>query len=197
MGDAVLLAPSLITYACIGVSIAGFVTISKIDDPLAPTPFSRTGIAVTAVIYLYVAGLFAYLGRPRLRALVPADEAVQFTCLLVCLPLLGVRLLYALLYVITADKVFNAVVGNATIYLLMTALPEIAILATCVWTVLRLRVLPVESRGGCCSPAAVLLRSKRRKNRAPAGGNTGYGALDEASYSNDTPLEQAHGSPSR
>ena len=62
MGDVVLLVPSLITYACIGVSIAGFVTISKIDDPLAPTPYSRTGIAVTAVIYLYVAGLSAYLG---------------------------------------------------------------------------------------------------------------------------------------
>lgn len=197
MGDVVLLVPSLITYACIGVSIAGFVTISKIDDPLAPTPYSRTGIAVTVVIYLYVAGLGAYLARPCRRALVPTEEAVQFTCLLVGLPLLGVRLLYALLYVATADKVFNAVVGSPTLYLLMTAVPEIVILSTCVWTILRLRVLPMESRGGCCSAVTFLFRSKRRKNHAPAGGNTGYGALDESSYRNDTPLEQAPGSQSR
>lgn len=191
-----LLLPSLIAFACIGVSVAGFNAISKIHDPLAPTPFSRAGIAVTAFIYLYVVGLFVYLGRPRLRQLVPAEEAVQFTCLLVCLPLLAVRLVYALLYIITADKIFNAVVGNATIYLLMTALPEIAILATCVWTILRLRVLPVDSRAGCCSLFTLPFRAKDRKTRAPAGGNAGYGALDEASYRNDTPLEQTQGSRS-
>jgi hypothetical protein len=53
-----------------------------------------------------------------------------------CIPLMMVRASYSLVYIITGNKTFNVIVGNGVIYLVMTTLPEIAMMVLCSWTLM-------------------------------------------------------------
>ena len=132
----VLYVLQLLTLADVGVSIAGFVAVTRREDSLAPTKYSRVGMALIAAIYIWVAGISGVLWLHRTH--IPRVEIQTLNCVAVCTPLIGVRVLYSLLYAITANKILNAVVGNPTIYLFMTIIPEIAIVAICVWTILKI-----------------------------------------------------------
>jgi hypothetical protein len=47
----------------------------------------------------------------------------------------GGGLAYTLIFMIPADMDFNATKGNPTAYLVMTMLPEVAIIATCTYVI--------------------------------------------------------------
>ncbi|KAK8014829.1 hypothetical protein PG990_008125 [Apiospora arundinis] len=160
---AVLLTPHLIVWACIAVSIAGFVSTSLSDDPLAPNPLSQAGTAVTTLLFVFEAALFLYMffaphmqnrhggsddGSRRIFDLVPDDEELPIHCLVICLPLLGLRVLYSLLFIVTEDQeAYSPIAGSPTLYLIFTALVEIAVVATCIWTVMHIPVLGQDARG--------------------------------------------------
>ncbi|KAK8085456.1 hypothetical protein PG997_006727 [Apiospora hydei] len=172
--------PQIITWTCIGVSIAGFVSTNQVDDPLAPTSFSQSGTAITALLFVFEASMFMYMfflkhgdGRRGLD-LVPPEEAPQFHCLVICLPLLGLRLLYALLYAVRADDdgddMYNAVTGSPTVYLVFTALPEIGVVAACVWAVLHIRVVGLDEMAGRGFFRTIgRLTERRARSKSPAG----------------------------
>lgn len=101
-----------------------------VEHPLLPTPYSQASTALLAVIYLYMVGVFVAFGLRR--GFLPKEERWGITAVAVCIPLLEVRLAYTLIFMITADMDFNAIKGNPTAYLVMTMLPEVAIIAT--WT---------------------------------------------------------------
>lgn len=66
-------------------------------------------------------------------------------CVAVCCPLLLVRVLYSVIFVITADMTWNAIKGSPTAYLLMTMLPEVAFVGVCTFTICG--VSPLEKSG--------------------------------------------------
>ncbi|KAK7976288.1 hypothetical protein PG989_014751 [Apiospora arundinis] len=143
---AVLLTPHVIVWACIAVSIAG-----------------QAGTAVTTLLFVFEAALFLYMffaphmqnrhggsddGSRRIFDLVPDDEELPIHCLVICLPLLGLRVLYSLLFIVTEDQeAYSPISGSPTLYLIFTALVEIAVVATCIWTVMHIPVLGQDARG--------------------------------------------------
>ena len=129
--------PQLLAFADVGVSIAGFVAVTRREDSLAPTKYSRIGMALIAAIYVWVAGISGALWLRRNH--LPREEIRTIDCAALCTPLLGVRVLYSLLYAVTGNKILNAIVGDPTIYLFMTMMPEIALVAICVWTILKIQ----------------------------------------------------------
>ena len=122
-------------------------TVSRKESgQLLPTPYSRAGIAILAVIFLYAAGVFVYFWlRRRLYA---RDEYLLVTCVGVCIPLLLVRVLYSVIFIITADMTWNAVKGSPTAYLLMTMLPEVGLIAACTFTISFIRPMAENEQGG-------------------------------------------------
>lgn len=109
-------------------------TVSRKEtDQLLPTPYSRAGIAILAIIFLYTAGVFVYFWLRRHQY--AKEEYRLVTCVGVCVPLLLVRMLYPVIFIITADMTWNAVKGSPTAYLLMTMLPEVAFIAACTFTI--------------------------------------------------------------
>ena len=109
-------------------------TVSRKETgQLLPTPYSRAGIGILAIIFLYTAGAFVYFWLRRRQY--AHEEYRLVTCVGVCVPLLLVRVLYSVIFIITADMTWNAVKGSPTAYLLMTMLPEVALIAACTFTV--------------------------------------------------------------
>lgn len=126
--------PQVLTWIDIGVSIGGFVTVSRKDhDQLLPTPYSRASIAILALIFLYTVGVSVYFWLQRRRF--AREEQRLLMCVALCCPLLLVRVLYSVIFVITADMTWNAVKGSPTAYLLMTMLPEVAFVGVCTFTI--------------------------------------------------------------
>ncbi|KAK8044436.1 hypothetical protein PG993_004460 [Apiospora rasikravindrae] len=182
--------PQIITWTCIGVSIAGIVSTNQVDDPLAPTPFSQAGTAITALLFVFEVCMFMYMfflkhkhrdGRRGLD-MVPPEEAPQFHCLVISLPLLGLRLLYAVLYVVTEDdNMYNAVTGSPTVYLIFTALPEIGIIVASIWAVLHIRVIGQDEMAGRGFFRTIgRLTERRSRSKSPAGSPETIRSTDDA-----------------
>ena len=109
-------------------------TVSRKEaGQLLPTPYSRAGIGILAIIFLYTVGVFAYFWLRRRQY--AQEEYWLVMCVGVCAPLLLVRVLYSVIFIITADMTWNAVKGSPTAYLLMTMLPEVAFIAACTFTI--------------------------------------------------------------
>jgi hypothetical protein len=126
--------PQVLTWIDIGISVAGFVTVSKkAHNKLLPTPWSRAGIAILLLIYLYTSGVWVYFWMQRRRY--NAEHRTLALCVGMGLPFLFVRVLYSVIFVITSDMTWNAVKGSPTAYLLMTMLPEVAFVAICCFAV--------------------------------------------------------------
>jgi hypothetical protein len=129
----IFLIPSVITWIDIGISIGGWVAVMHVKQPLLPTPWSQASMALLAVIYLYLVGVFvAFWLR---RGDYPQMEQWGITGVAVCIPLLAVRLAYSLIFIITSNMKFNAVKGDPTAYLVMTVLTEASIIALCTWII--------------------------------------------------------------
>lgn len=86
-----------------------------------------------AIIFLYTAGVFVCFWLRRRQY--AQEEHWLVMCVGVCVPLLLVRVLYSVIFIITADMTWNAVKGSPTPYLLMTMLPEVVFIATCTFTI--------------------------------------------------------------
>ncbi|KAK8065761.1 hypothetical protein PG997_012508 [Apiospora hydei] len=169
--------PQLLTWADLGLAIAGFASAARRENehPLAPTSLTRASFGLFTALYLWIAGM-AYLlsfGRRAQRRRdngqlsssgegegevyqsqsqnqgqgegynkFPRDERRALGCAVVCLPLLAVRTAYSLVFQITGDMAWNAVKGRPAPYLLMTFLPELAIIYACVLTIMRIAPPP-------------------------------------------------------
>jgi hypothetical protein len=132
-----------LTWIDIAISIAGYVTVTKKEHgKLLPTPWSRAGIAILFIIYLYTVGVWVYFWMQRHRY--DAEDSRLAMCVGIGLPFLLVRVLYSLIFIITADMTWNAVKGSPTAYLLMTMLPEVAFVAVCCFAVLKTPPGPVK-----------------------------------------------------
>ncbi|KAJ5156333.1 hypothetical protein N7492_009136 [Penicillium capsulatum] len=129
----IFLIPSLLTWADIGISIAGWVAVMHVAHPLAPTPYSQASMALLAIIYLYLVGVYAAFWRRR--AQYPGDEQWALRGVAICVPVLAVRLAYSLIFIISGNVKFSAIKGDATAYLVMTMLPEVIIIAVCTYII--------------------------------------------------------------
>lgn len=135
---------SIITWTDIAISIVGWVAVMHVEHPLAPTPYSQASMALLAVIYLYMVGVFVVFWRRRAEYL--ADERWALTGVAICVPLLAVRLAYSLIFIISGNMDFNAINGNATAYLIMTILPEVLIILVCTY-VIGIKISPLWEDG--------------------------------------------------
>lgn len=106
--------------------------------------FSIVAAALVILNHLCVLGLAGALWRHRGQ--VPTVYKPGLSCIFAgALPLM-MRMVYTLIYNITADMMWNCIKGNATLYLCLSALPEVAVVAICSWTILRLP--PKEEKDG-------------------------------------------------
>lgn len=109
-------------------------TVSRKETgQLLPTSYSRAGIDILVIIFLYTVGVFVYFWLRRRQY--AQEEYWLVMCVGLCVPLLLVRVLYSVIFIITADITWNAVKGSPTAYLLMTMLPEVALIAACTFTI--------------------------------------------------------------
>ena len=129
----------------LGVSIGGFVTMAQRKDILSPSPYSIGGAALVALNHLCVLGLALAVWRHRER--VPAVYRRGLTCVWACALPLTLRILYPLIYVTTKNQMWNSIRGNATIYLCLSAIPEIIVVAICSWTIFKLPPRPDKKDG--------------------------------------------------
>ncbi|KAE8150738.1 hypothetical protein BDV25DRAFT_129351 [Aspergillus avenaceus] len=133
----VFIVPQVITWIDIGISIGGFVAVKqKEHNQLLPTAYSRAGIAILFCIYLWMVGTFLFFWLRR--ADYPEVERRTVNCVGICVPILAIRIVYSLIFIITADMTWNAVKGDSTAYLIMTMLPEVAIVAITSATIQRI-----------------------------------------------------------
>ena len=139
--------PQVLTTIDIGISIGGFVAVARKDEnQLLPTPYSRAGIGLLAIIFLYTVGVFLYFWTRRHQY--APEEFRLLRCVGVCAPLLLVRVLYSVIFVITSDMTWQASKGSPTAYLLMTMLPEVLFIAACTFTIRTTRPVVKDERNG-------------------------------------------------
>ena len=128
--------PPILAAVELGVSIAGFVAISQQDNMLHPTPYSTAGAALVLVIHLFIVGMAVAFWRRREQ--IPALYMRGLTCVLLCAIPLAIRIVYSLIYASTRDMMWNTIRGNASLYLFLSALPEIVVVAVCCWAIVKL-----------------------------------------------------------
>lgn len=139
----IFLIPSIITWLDIGISIGGWVAVMHVKDALLPTPWSQASTALLVVIYLYLVGVFVAFWLHRREY--PQAERWGILGVAVCIPLLAVRVVYSLIFIITSNMKFNAIKGAPTAYLVMTVLPEASIIAICTYLIkAKIPLLPDE-----------------------------------------------------
>ncbi|OQE17879.1 hypothetical protein PENSTE_c019G08443 [Penicillium steckii] len=129
VGKWIFWAPSIITWIDIGISIGGWVSVMHVEHPLLPTAWSQASMGLLAVIYVYLVGVFVIFWTRRDKYF--QEEKWALHAVTVCLPLLAIRLAYSLVFIISSNMTFNAIKGNPTAYLVMTMLPEVAIIYVC------------------------------------------------------------------
>lgn len=134
--------PDIICWAGIGVTIAEFVLAAGQDNGLAPNALTQAGFGLFIGVYGWAVFLFTLLawhwkGLPR-------AEWRPIICFVATMPFMAVRIAYSLTYVATGNERFSAVVGNPTIYLIMTMMTEVVIVGVVSWTTLAMRRIPPE-----------------------------------------------------
>lgn len=137
----IFLIPSLLTWVDIGISIAGWVAVMHVANPFAPTPYSQASMALLAVIYLYLVGVYVLFWRRRVEYL--EEEQWALRGVTICIPVLAVRLTYSLIFIISGNMKFSAIKGDATAYLIMTMLPEVIIIAVCTF-IIAFKIPPLQ-----------------------------------------------------
>ncbi|KAJ5242029.1 uncharacterized protein N7469_000356 [Penicillium citrinum] len=133
IGKWMFLAPSFITWIDIGISIGGWVSVMHVEHPLLPTAWSQASMGLLAVIYIYLVGVFVVFWVRRHEYFEVEKWALH--AVTVCVPLLAIRLAYSLIFIISSNMTFNAIKGNPTAYLVLTMLPEVAIVAVCTFVI--------------------------------------------------------------
>lgn len=109
--------------------------MSNQNNLLRPTRYSIAAAALVALNHLCVLGIGAALRRRREQ--ISKTYKPGLSCIFACALPLMMRIVYLLVYMITGDKMWNSMKGNATLYLCLSAFPEIAAVSVCSWTILR------------------------------------------------------------
>lgn len=108
----------------------------------SPSPFASNYLTKTAVIiftveYCLSGLLFAIIFRQRVD--IPLSEIRLLVCVAVCSPFVIIRLIYGLLAAFSSDLKFNLLVGDTTIYFILSVLVEIIAVGISVVVCLSLR----------------------------------------------------------
>lgn len=96
--------------------------------PGSPSPFISNYLTKTAVAIFtaeYVATGVVFLAIFVQRIDIPSLEKRLLVCVAVCAPFVIVRLVYGLLAAFSEDLKFNLLIGNTTIYFILSVLAEI------------------------------------------------------------------------
>lgn len=98
----IFIVPQIFTWIDISISIGGFVAVKqKEHNQLLPTPYSRAGIAILFVIYLWMAGTFVFIWLRRIGY--PNLERSIVNCVATCVPVLAIRITYSLVFISRHD----------------------------------------------------------------------------------------------
>lgn len=141
VGKRIFLIPSLFTWIDIAISIAGWAVVIHADNPWAPTPYSQASTGLLAAIYVYLVVVFALFWLRRSEYF--EEEKWALNAVIFCIPLLALRIIYSLLFVITGNMKFNAIKGNPTAYLVMTFIPEVGIIIACT-SIIAMKITPLQ-----------------------------------------------------
>ncbi|KAL2260220.1 hypothetical protein VTK26DRAFT_5858 [Humicola hyalothermophila] len=161
--------PQVLTWADLGLAIGGFAAASRNEHPLAPTKYTQASFGLFTGLYLIVC-YTAWCFWRRLDTFAH-DERLLIRCVAVCLPLLGIRTAYSLVFQITGDMAWNAVKGNPTPYLTMTVLTELGIIYVSIWAIMRVVPPPRKQR--------------KDKNRGGPNEEQGYALVGSATGSRE------------
>ncbi|EJT75605.1 hypothetical protein GGTG_05538 [Gaeumannomyces tritici R3-111a-1] len=135
--------PEALAFGGIGLATAGFVYAEDWPDPLAPNPIAQSAVVFFTALYLYTVGLFVRLWVAR-DDKVPPAERPALLCFAILMPFMLARISYSLVFVITGDERFNAVLGDPTVYLFLVAANEVGMVAGWSTTTLKLGKLPFK-----------------------------------------------------
>lgn len=153
---------SLCGIAGIVVAIYGG-TISANSPTLATNDLLEASVILFVACYLSFVCLFlVFLAR---WSSIPQGEQKLLICFACCVPFMIVRFLYGILgiFVESLRAQFSVLTGSVTAFLCMAVLEEIFVVASFVFTGMRLDRLPPELRAGAKprdSGETVILRSR-------------------------------------
>ncbi|KAH7144152.1 hypothetical protein B0J13DRAFT_40627 [Dactylonectria estremocensis] len=137
--------PELICWAGIGISIADYVSASSKENAMEPSSLTRIGIGLFVSLYVWTGYLFVLITQKWKH--VPSQETRSLVCFGSTIPLMATRIAYTVTFVATGNEKYSAVVGDALIYLLMTMLMEVSILALVVWAICGLPGMTQNAKG--------------------------------------------------
>lgn len=127
-------------------------------------------MCIFLAIYVFAVCLWGYLLRQW--KYIAAEENKLMVCFAACAPFISVRLVYGLLADFSGMKEFNPFEGDVTVFLCMAVLMEIIAVAFCVFTGLRLRLLPKDGGPGGARAAGVSSEASSDNERALHGART-------------------------
>lgn len=137
---------SLASLTGLSLGIYGGTKAAESSNHITSNSIVQAAVCIFLAIYVFAIYLWGYLLRQW--KYIPAEENKLMVCFAACAPFISVRLVYGLLADFSGMKQFNPFEGDVTIFLCMAVLMEIIAVAFCVFTGLRLRVLPKGGGGG-------------------------------------------------
>ncbi|KAI3401832.1 hypothetical protein diail_8210 [Diaporthe ilicicola] len=136
---------SLASLTGLSLGIYGGTKAAESSDHITSNSIVQAAVCIFLGIYVFAICLWGYLLRQW--KYIPAEENKLMVCFAACAPFISVRLVYGMLADFSGMKEFNPFEGDVTIFLCMAVLMEIIPVAFCVFTGLRLRVLPKGGGG--------------------------------------------------
>ena len=126
------------------LGIVGGVKQSQSDTPLVPTTLSKIAVVNFALIFLVVN---VFLVSLLLRhANVKKGERRLLVAVSLSMPLIFVRVLYALISNFGSNPSFGALTGSTTIFLAMAVVPELIVVLISLATGFTLRVISKDEK---------------------------------------------------
>lgn len=111
---------------------------------MAPSALTRVSVGLFVALFAWTVLLFVYIFQSRHE--LPATEKRGVVGVGIAIPFMTIRTLQTLIYTATATESFSAVTGSAIIYLFMTMLSEVGVLASIVWAIMGLPPLSQKVR---------------------------------------------------
>lgn len=161
---------SLASLTGLSLGIYGGTKAAESSNHITSNSIVQAAVCIFLAIYAFAICLWGYLLRQW--KYIPAEENKLMVCFAACAPFISVRLVYGLLADFSGMKEFNPFEGDVTIFLCMAVLMEIIAVAFCVFTGLRLRVLPKSGGGGGAGANGVSSEASSDSERALHGGRT-------------------------
>jgi small-conductance mechanosensitive channel len=101
---------------------------------MAPNDMTRAGFFLFISIYAWALLLFVRLLLAREG--LPPSERRAMHCFAATIAPMVVRIAYSLVYTVTGNEKFSAVLGSAVIYVFMTMIPEVVVMVLVAWATL-------------------------------------------------------------